>query len=183
VGAGHEVTITAFGRSETYDVLRSLDEIQEFALFLERCNANDIAIDGQYESDRIMEKAIAAVFANAVASLPDDHTKPPFLVMTLWEIRKGSYSDFSSVMYCFDRIHEIAHTSFDTARLLLLSQCDPGCPDDFVPLPSADREVIDDAIQILAKEKNAKIQEARELLRRLSASGYYESVLRNWNLS
>jgi hypothetical protein len=129
-----------------------------------------------------MEKAIAAVFANAVASLPDDHTKPPFLVMTLWEIRRRSYTDFSSVMYCFDRIHEIAATSFDMATLLLLSQCDPDCPDDFVPLPNADREVIGDSIQILAKEKNAKIQETRDLLRRLSASGYYESVLRKWNV-
>jgi hypothetical protein len=139
-------------------------------------------IDGVYGSDHIVEKAIAAVFSNALSSLPDDHAKTPFLVMTLWEIRKQlHFSDLDSVKYCFDRIQEMAPTSFDIAKLLLLSQCDPDCPDDFVPLPSASHDLIDDAIRILTNEKNGKMKETRELLQRLGASGRYESVLRKWN--
>jgi hypothetical protein len=174
---GHQVTITRGGRSGTYGLLRSLKEIRGFAFCLKCAKANDIAIDGVCGSDHMVEKAIAAAFSNAVANLPDDHTKPPFLVMTLWEIGNWLQSDLSAVMYCLDRIREIAPTSFEVAKLLVLSQCDSECPDEFVPLPTADQDLICNAIRMLTKQRNGKVREARGLLRRLSASGQYESVL------
>jgi hypothetical protein len=178
VGPGHKVTITVLGCSKTYEILSSLDEIQSFAISLERSKANGVVIDGIDGSDDVVVKAIAAVLSNAAMSLPDDHMKLPFLVMTLWGIRKWfRFADMDSVMYCFDRIREMAPTTFDLARLLLLSQCDPNRRHDFVPLPTADEEIVEDAIQMLQHEKNSKTREARELFQRLKASGLYEFVL------
>jgi hypothetical protein len=180
VGPGHKVTITAFEHSKTYEILRSLDEIRSFAIDLEQSKAGDIVIDVIDGSDDVVAKAIAAVLSNAAVSLPDDHTKLPFLVMTLWEMRKYlRFADMNSVMYCLDQIREMAPTTFDLARLLLLSQCDPDCRHDFVPLPTADRDLIRDAIEMLKHEKNSKTREARGLLRRLKASGRYGFVM--WN--
>jgi hypothetical protein len=80
-----------------------------------------------------------------------------------------------TAIYCFNLLNVIAPTAFDKAKLLILSQCDPSRPDDFVPLPTADWRIIGLGIRILSPEKNGKTKEARELLQKLKDTGLYKS--------
>jgi hypothetical protein len=160
----------------TYEVLTSLSEINKFGLFLSGAKEEDIVIDGVNERDRVVDKAVATVYFNTVASLPDDNAKEPVLALILWQTHDWLHLySIDTVIYCFRLLNIIAATGFDKARLLILSQCDPGRPDDFVPLPTADWSVIGTGIRILRQEKNGKTNEARELLRKLRATGWYNS--------
>jgi hypothetical protein len=149
---------------------------------LQRVDKNGISIDGVVVNDRQVEKAVETIYSNAVAHLPDDAHKRPFLVYILWKIQYGLLHDgLDGLIYCLNRLNEIAPTTFEKAQLLLLSQCDPGSPDDFMPLPDADWMTIEKAIDVLKEEKNGRMEDATELLRKLKAAGrpetrWYESM-------
>jgi hypothetical protein len=169
-----QVTLTVGERSRTYGVLTSMKEVWHFVFDLRKVDENGISIDGVVVNDRQVEKAAETIYWNAVAHLPDDVHKRPFLVCLLWTIQSELYfGGLDASIYCLDRLHEIAPTNFEKARLLLLSQCDPASPDGLVPLRDADWEIIDEAIELLKNEKNGKANDAKELLGRLKAIGQY----------
>jgi hypothetical protein len=173
----HRVTISFQGRSRTFEVLKSIHEVRDFAHLLQKANPNDIVIDGVRGRGRIVEEAMGAIYSNALAFLPESDTKPSFLVVILWAIRRWGYGwDINTILYCMNRIHEIAPTAFDKAKHLLLSQCDPNSPDDFIPMPDADWVIIEDALFMLKTEKNRKVRDAKELLRQLRGCGRYGSI-------
>jgi hypothetical protein len=170
------VRITYGDRLHTYEVLASLRQAREFGIFLSKANEEDIVIDGVKDRDRLVEKAVATVYFNTVASLPDDNGKEPFLALILWETHyRIKDCSIDTVIYCFNLLNVIAPTAFNKAKLLILSQCDPSRSDDFVPLLAADWAIIGQGIRILAAEKNGKTKEARELLQKLRATGLYKS--------
>jgi hypothetical protein len=161
----------------TFEVLTSLHEIRLFGYFLSDAREDEVVIEGISDRDRLMEKAVATVYFNTVASLPDDNLKDPFLALILWETHHLlSDSSVNGMIYCLNLLNVIAPTAFDKARLLLLSQCDPGCPDDFRRLPTGDWGVIGKAVRILRTERNRKTREARELFEKLMASKSYQSL-------
>jgi hypothetical protein len=176
--SGPHVTITIKRHSIRYRVLHSANEAIDFANSLDRAKEDGIVIEGIAGKDRILEKAIDTVYSNTAASLPDGDTKKPFLAFVLWQIQLylGEYS-IDSYIYCLNRLHELAATCFDKAKLLLLSQCNSR----FVPLATADKITIRNAVQMLRSEKNGKRAEARGLLRQLKATGRYEAQLKTWN--
>jgi hypothetical protein len=158
-------------------VLKSLDEIMDFASDLMEADEGGISIDGMDEDDRPMEKAVATVCFNTEASLPDTNAKAPFLALILWVIGERTFRDtVDTVTYCFNLLHGIAPTGFDTAKLLLLSQCDPDHPDDFVPLQTANWSIIFDAVNMLESQKHRKKVEAKALLRQMRESVQYERI-------
>jgi hypothetical protein len=178
IDAGHSVTIKLRRRSKTYYALISLAKIHDFADRLADAKENQIVIDGIEGSDHIVEKAIAAVYSNTATALPCDDTRKQHLALMMWEIHKiVYYRDINAVRYCLNRLNDIAPTGFDKARLLLLSQCDPLCPDDFVALPRADWKVIADSLALLRYEKNGNREDAREVLRKLETRDHYRSLL------
>jgi hypothetical protein len=170
-GSGPRVTITVEGRSTTYELLKSLTEIAEFAFDLKEAKEEDIVIDGIEDRDRLIEKAVEAVYSNAVANIPNCDTKRPFLVLTLWELGVSLREwCIDAAIYCFSHLHKIAPTGFDTARLLLLSQCIPGT---FTPLPRAERHLITNVVLMLEQEKNGKRKEANDVLREFHVVSRY----------
>jgi hypothetical protein len=173
------VTLTVQDKSIRYEVLRSLAEIKQFASDLIETKECGIVIDGIDSSDRPMENAVATVYFNTEASLPDASTKRPFLALILWVIGKQVYRcTIDTVRYCFNLLDSIAPTGFEKAQLLLLSQCEPDCPNDFVPVQMADWSVIFDAIQMLREQKYRTGEDARALLQRLQENERYERM--NW---
>jgi hypothetical protein len=178
VGPGHRVTITFKGWSVTYKRLRSQKETERFAEMLWDAKSGDIEIEGIGGNDRVVEKAVAAVYSNTLADLGDDDTKKPFLVMILWRLQKWLFGwSIDSATYCLNRLDEIAPTDFDKARLLLLSQCRPVSPPDFVPRSNADFALITSAILMLQAENNGRRGDAYQLLEQLKATGRYEYEL------
>jgi hypothetical protein len=172
------VTIASLNRSNTYESLDSLYEINSFVNDLAQAKEDCIVLDGVNGRDRLVEKAVEAVYSNTVANFPDGHPKNPFLALALWKIQQGFYLfSINSCIYCLNRLHEMAPTNVDKARLLLLSQCDFGSYGDFIPLPTADWDVIGDAITLLLLEKNGRTHEATELLGKLSDTGRYDEIL------
>jgi hypothetical protein len=173
------VTLTVKDRSTRYEVLRSLDEIKRFTMDLKEAEEDDIVIDGIDSGDRPMENAVATVYFNTEASLPDTNAKRPFLALILWVIGKEVSRDtVDTVAYCLNLLHNIAPNGFEKARLILLSQCDPDCPDDFVPIRNADWSVISDAIRMLREQKHRTGEDAKALLRQLEENERYERI--NW---
>jgi hypothetical protein len=178
-GLGRRVRITAKGRSTTYEVLSSPRQIKLLKEGLTEANADDIVVDGISGKEGIVEEAVMAVYSNTVAALPDCDTKRPFLARILWEIWFWGYSRCIDVsIYCLNRLHDMAPTNFDKAKLLLLSQCYPEFPDDFIPLRRIDGMIRSDAINMLMKEKSRKTSEATDLLGKLKQSGRYKAHLR-----
>jgi hypothetical protein len=167
--SGHRrVTLIVDGYSRTFESLNSVDEVQEFVRQLVYVKQDDIAIDGNESSDNLLEKAVAAVYSNTIASFPDGNAKGSYLAFILWTMQESlCLCSIDSSIYCLNRFHEIAPTDFDKARLLLLSQCDPLCPDKFCPLPKANWGVIKYAIGMLKREKNGKKDDAKALLLKL----------------
>jgi hypothetical protein len=178
VNPGHRVTITVEGRSVTYEVLRSLREIERFLRMLYMAKAKDIRIEEIDDCDRLIERVVAAVVSNTIAYFSDDHSKRPFLAMVLWKLQTGLFGlSVDSAIYCLNRLKALAPTGFNKARLLLLSQCDPACPSDYVPLPNADSGIVITAIGMIKKERNGRWEDAYEFLQQLKASGRYEYEL------
>jgi hypothetical protein len=176
VGVGRRVTITTGGGSKTYETLTSLAEIREFAAAVTRAKEGEIVIEGI--EGRIWEKALEVVCNNTTASLGNDETQRPFLVLMFWELHKLMHSIyFIWAGYCVDRLLKIALTDFEAARLLLLSQCDPQFPGEFKRLPTADSVIINDAITFLRHQKNGRWRDASALLRTLKGTGQYEGLL------
>jgi hypothetical protein len=179
IGVGHGVTIYSEEGFKRWEVLRSMDEVDYFVSDLKYSKRRDIVIDGMPGQHRVVEKAVAAVYSNTAADLPDDETHKGFLLLILQKLQALLCRwSMESCVYCLHRAHAIAPTGFDQARLMLLSQCDPACPDEFVPLPNANWDTIESLILMLQKEKNGKAKEANQLLRKLEESGRYESALR-----
>jgi hypothetical protein len=140
--------------------------------------ASDIKIEGIDGSDGLVEKAVAAVYSNTLADLGDDDTKKPFLVMVLWRLYTFWHElCFRPMLYCLNRLNEIAPTGFDKARLLLLSQCRRVSPPDFVPRSNADPYIISNAITLLIAENNGKSADADKLIQQLSITGRYNYEL------
>jgi hypothetical protein len=182
VCSGPHVTITVKGHSRTYGVLRSHNEIKDFALSLAKAKEECIVIEGLDDTDRIVEKAVETVYWNTFTTLPDDDMKIPFLALILWEIRAFLYEYcIDASIRCSNGLNSIAPTGFDKARLLLLSQCNPVDPDGFVPGPLADWTVVGAAINMLKSEKNGKQKDAKELLEQLKRNGRYRALLGKWN--
>jgi hypothetical protein len=144
-----------------------------------RCTEEDrIEIEGIEGKDRRVEKAVAAVYANTVATLPESRIKKQFLAMTLWELQSEfAWWNMDCMCYCLNRLNEIAPTAFEKAQLLLLSQCHPLYPDKFIKLPNADQRIIRDAIQILRHEKTVNRDDGNRLLARLKDTGRYDNLL------
>jgi hypothetical protein len=76
-----------------------------------------------------------------------------------------------------NRLNEIAPSAFDKAKLLLLSQSDRICRDDYELGCMKDCIFTTDAIEMLRTEKNGRINEARELLAHLRKTGRFSYVL------
>jgi hypothetical protein len=164
LGPGHRVTITTPRGSRTYETLTCATEITSFAFSLSDTNEKGIVIDGIEGKDRIVEKAVAVVCSNTAAHLQDSNTKDPFLAFMLWKLQNSLYFlCINSVRYCLRRLHQMAPTAFEKARLLILSQCDPDSPGEFKQFPKAHCDVINDAIIMLKNEKGARSAEARAL--------------------
>jgi hypothetical protein len=178
VGPGHRVILKRRDHSEIYTTLRDCKEIERFLFDLERTEEENIEIEGIEGKDRRVEKAVAAVYANAVATLPESRIKKQFLAMTLWALQSRlAWSNIDCMIYCLNRLNEIAPTAFEKARLLLLSQCHPLYPDEFIQLPTADTRIVSDAIQMLEREKNVNREDANRLLERLKDTGRYDELL------
>jgi hypothetical protein len=174
--SGPRVTIRVKGRLKTYELLKSLDEIWKFGRHLVEAKEKDIVIDGIEGRDRLIEKAVEAVYSNAVANIRNCDSKVPFLVLTLWELRVLLENCcINAVTYCLNRMHKIAPTGFDKARLLLLSQCVPGT---FIPLPRAHMPIVHKAVALLQIEKNGRMKDAGYLLQELKSIPRYHSILR-----
>jgi hypothetical protein len=159
-----------------------MEEIGNFAMDLEKANKDGIGIDGIDVCDRPVDRAVETIYWNAVNHLPEGARKTPLLACILWEIQKKLVSVGPDArIYCLNRFDEIALSGFDKARLLLLSQCDLACPDEFVPLQGGDWGIIEDAIGILGAEKNGERKAANALLRKLKDSGRYATEFGKWN--
>jgi hypothetical protein len=181
-GSGPRVTITVKGKSMVYGALRTYEHVKDFAETLAMTKENGIAIEGIKGHDRMVEKALAIVYSNTLLHLTDGNAKKPFLVFALWYIRRALIEcSTDSWLYCLNRLHDVGPTGFDQARLLLLSQCNPKSGDDFVPLRTADLHAVASAMGMLKRQKNGKRAEAKDLLRRLKATGLYEVQLEKWN--
>jgi hypothetical protein len=76
VGPGHRVTMTAKESSRTYESLHSLEEIRDFGSDLK--GAKSIVIDRIEGNDRVVEKAVAAVYSNSVADMCDSDARSAF---------------------------------------------------------------------------------------------------------
>jgi hypothetical protein len=177
VGPGHRVKLTVGVMSETYDTLRSIKEIHMFTFMLRRARKEDIVIEGIEGRDRLVEKAVAAVYANAVVRFPEGRVKRQFLVITLWVLQKRLICwSIDSAIYCLNKLNEIAPTRFDKAKHLLLSQFRPLSRTELVPMPKASEIIISDAIEMLTHEKGVRMVEANELLRRVKATGQYNML-------
>jgi hypothetical protein len=178
VGPGRGVTIVLEHCVRRYAVLKSVGDALDFVADLERAKREHIAIDGMKGHHRIVEKAIAAVYNNTVTPFPDDDVHKGQLLLILWSLQAALFRwNIESAIYCLHLALKVAPTGFDRARLMLLSQCDTACSDEFVPLPNADWDVIRTLIVILRREKNGKAREANRLLRKLGDSGRYELAM------
>jgi hypothetical protein len=175
------VTLTIGTSSRTYTVLRSMKEARRFACDLPKANKRGIAIEGIDACERPVEKAVEVMYANTVAYFGDDDRNRPFFVSILWVIRRElGGAGINATIYCWNLLNEIAPTGFDKARFLLLSQCDLTSPDDFVPLTNANAVIVQEAIEMLRKEKNGETEKANALLLRLKAVGRYANQLGQW---
>jgi hypothetical protein len=175
------VTIKVEGEDRTFESLRSAQEAEDFSVALIYAYESDIVIHGIEGRDHLMEKAIAVVYWNTVTSFPDGDGKKAFLVFVLWEIQHLVYFySIDSVTYCLNRIREIAPTSFDQAKLLLWSQCDPRYPDEFVQVPNPSWSALVPAIHLMKLEKKAK-RDANCILQKLKDSGgRWRSFIEGW---
>jgi hypothetical protein len=175
------VRIFVKSRWRIYQVIMSYDGLLKFANALRGASPEEIVIDGMEKSDRLLDKAVATVYSNTVAALPDGPTKAPFLAFVLWELHFLFYlCSIDTAMYCLNQLDELAPTGFDKAKLLLLSQCDCRHVDSFVPLEDRDWGIIRQALLLLQREKNGKSKEANELLGKLKNIGEYKGFLVNW---
>jgi hypothetical protein len=172
------VTITAEGCCHPYRVAVFSDEIERFGMRLTNADENGIEIEGIEEDEDIVEKAIETVYSNTVASFPEGDARKSFSVMFLSIMSlQMSLFDIDSRRYCLKLRRAIAPTSVDVARHLLLSQCDPNRPNEYVPLHKPDWGVVAMAIRILQSEKNGRTNERMTLLRILKAQPEYEAFL------
>jgi hypothetical protein len=177
VGPGHAVTIIYEDRFRRYDVFRCHEDALHFAVDLEHAKQRHIAIDGMKWHHRIVERAVAAVYANTLADFPDDDVHKGLLLLILWDLQVAFYDwNLGASIYCANRAHEITQIGFDEKRLMFLSQCDPARPDEFVPLPNANPVVMGNVICMMRKEKNGKTKEAERFLRKLEDSGRYNNA-------
>jgi hypothetical protein len=178
VGPGHRVILKSTMGPETYDRLNSLGEIKDFVVSLEHTKEDDIVIEGIEGKDRLVEKAVAAVYANAEAAFPENRMRKPFLVAALWELQMSlSQWSIDAMIFCLNQLDEIAPTTLEKAHLLLLSQCNPVYPDKFIQLPSSNEVIIRDAIRMLQREENTNREGVDALLTRLKDTGEYERLL------
>jgi hypothetical protein len=176
-----QVILTVGERQRTYGLLTSQKEVLRFEVDLGHVDEKGISIEGVIGSDHQVEKVVETIYSNAVAHLPDDVRKKPFLVLLLWELHSGLlHGGINGAIYCLNRLKEIAPTGFDKGLLLLLSQCDLASPDDFVPLVDADWTIIRRAIKLLRHEKNGKRKDANMVLLKLKATGRYDAGLGPW---
>jgi hypothetical protein len=174
------VMITAKNGRRAYDVLRSLEEIREFAIRLRKAYEGGIVIDGIDGGENVVEQAIATVYSNIRATFGEGETGNNFSVLFFWELYMTmSEYDIDSQRYCLNHLHEIAPTSVDVARHLLMSQCDPSHFDDFVPVQKPNWGIVGSAIRLLQNEKNGRNDERVRILQVLKAHGRYASLLGN----
>jgi hypothetical protein len=175
---GRPVTITVEGHT-TYNALRTLSEIRDFAIDLKDATEEGIRVEG--DSPNKVEEAVKAVLDNTRKNLPpgvqlDNDSGKPFLAMVLWEIQKWLYGcSIDSAIHCLTALNAIAPNAFEKARLLLLFQCN--YHSDFTPLPTADWSIIGNAVLMLKQEKNGRTADATHLLQTLKDTGRYESLL------
>jgi hypothetical protein len=125
-----------------------------------------------------MEKAVETVYCNTVSDLGLSDATRPFFALILWEIQQQlEWASIDTTIYCLNRLHEIAPTGFDKARLLLLSQSDCICRDDYVYGPGENSIVILYATDMLQAERNGQQKEAGKLLRHLRNTGRFIMLL------
>jgi hypothetical protein len=172
------VTITVGTQSTTYESLKSYDEIRSFALDLTKRGKDCIVIEGMKGKGNLIQTAVEAVYGNTVSDLGLTETTKPFLAMALWEIQsRVNWDSIDTMIYCLNRLNEMAPSAFDKAKILLLSQSDRICRDDYQMNPMKDSIVIMDAIEMLKTEKNGRMNEAQELLAQLRKTGRFASLL------
>jgi hypothetical protein len=171
------VTITVAGHSRTYETLLSDDEAFAFAMDLAAANETDINLEGIEGRDRLMEKAVEAIYLNTVASFDDLDAAKPSLALILWTIQYClSSHSIDSTLYCLNRLHEIAPTAFEKARLLLLSQWEIGCRSGWDEVPT-NFPVVNRAIRMLEEDKNGQRKQASEFLKQMKDSGRFSAIL------
>lgn len=170
-----------------YTSLGSLKEAKTFAINLSRAKESQIGVD----SEKKIETAVKIVLGNTIrawvpefdieagnfSEIPDE--RKPMLAAFLWEIQELLFMcSMDMALYCLNKLDEIAPNAFAKARLLLLSQCENADP--FVPLATADWNIVGDAILMLKEEKNGYSRDAKDFLERLKSSGNYNALLGNW---
>jgi hypothetical protein len=100
--------------------LHSLYETHHFLRDLKEANESDIEVDGIDGTDRIVEKAVAAVYCNTVTAFANEDHKKPHLVMILWKLQRGLFMFcIDAFIYCLNQLHELAPTDFEKSSLLL----------------------------------------------------------------
>jgi hypothetical protein len=164
VRQGLFVTVTVGDRYRVFGTLKSADDVLHFTKSLAEADEEGIRIDGMKGTDRIVERAVAAVYSNTLARFPAD-TNKPFLALLLRELQHRLCElSIDAEIYCLNRLNDIAPTGFDKARLLLLSQCRMDSSGGLMMLPTAELCIIYDALVMLKREKNGKAEEAKDLL-------------------
>jgi hypothetical protein len=172
------VTIRKGNYSATYESLKSYKEIVYFGIDLGQADQGGIVIEGMNETNCVIEKAVEVVYGNTVSDLGLSETTKPFLALVLWVLHDWlSGESIDAMIYCLNRLNEIAPTTFDKARLLFLSQADNLCSDDFGMDATESWGIVHDAIGLLQTERNGRRKEAKELLRKLKNTGRFESSL------
>jgi hypothetical protein len=177
---------TVPGQPIAYTSLESLGQAKNFAMDLSEAREDQIQIE-DVESGSKVETAVKIVLENTVkewvpgfrlngdfASVPDE--RKPMLAVFLWEIQEWLFMcSINSALYCLNRLHEIASSDFEKAKLLLVSQCENA--ESFKPIDGANWNVIGNAVLMLKREKNGHAGEAQALLAQLKALGDYEALL------
>jgi hypothetical protein len=172
------VTITVGNYSATYESFKSYDEIVSFAIQLKHAEKDGIVVERMDKSVCTMEKAVEAVYWNTVSDLGLSEATKPFLALVLWEIHDWiHWESIDAMIYCLNGLNEMAPTAFDKAKILLLSQSDYICRDDYVFKWGENSRVVSNAIALLKSEKNGRRKEARALLRKMRNTGRFAGLL------
>lgn len=149
-------------------------EAKNFADALYEAKYDDIEIEskiGMVTSHSRLNDAINVIINNSFLEASTNEKLKQLYMVFLWSIYKSVFpSNLETQGFCYEKMNEIAKTSFEKAELLLLSQCKTG---KVVPLESADWSIIGDAVYMLADEKNGYRERAFELLKELKATGKY----------
>lgn len=159
---------------QVFSRITNSTEAKNFADALYEAKYDDIEIEsktGRVTSSSRLNDAIDVIINNSFLKAATNEKLKLLYMVFLWSIYKSVFpSNLETQGFCYERMNEIAKTSFEKARLLLLSQCEA---ETVIPFENADWGIIGDAVYMLADEKNGCREQAFELLEKLKKTGKY----------